>query len=223
MRSAIGDYTDWLSIRYTPAIEELLPFALVPYLSKGQSALDVGCNAGGVALFLASHGLNVTGIDLNSQAIDVARKQAAASSFGSSLRFTVADITQFDPSTNFDVLLMIRVLTCFPDLTSWKSVLRRTQSLLREGGMLYVHDFLMAKDNEAYRDRYAVGVQQGWRAGNFSVSERDGTPLFVAHHHSRDEVQQIKEGYSERVFDIHESLSMNGNRCTMFEFIGVKS
>jgi SAM-dependent methyltransferase len=196
---------------------------LLPHISPGQAALDIGCNTGAVALFLASQGMSVVGMDINEQAISEAREYAEASGLARVVTFRVGDAAD-DVSGlgQFDVLTLIRVLTCFPSLDSWRSLLRNAYSLVKCGGLIYVHDFRYAEGSPTYQPRYELGAELGWRKGNFAVHERGGQLSFVAHHHTRAEIEEITAPYSVLALDYHTSLSMNGNRCEMFEFIGRK-
>ena len=92
--------------------------------------------------------------------------------------------------------------------------------LLKSPGYIYIHDFLTSPDIEAYRSRYEAGASLGWRAGNFQVNDARGNRLFVAHHHLPEEVDSIRAGFETLSYHSHESLSLNGNACRMFEFLG---
>jgi cyclopropane fatty-acyl-phospholipid synthase-like methyltransferase len=220
VKTTNGDYQAWTSIDYQPAIAELYPRSVLPYLKPNDTALDVGCNKGGVSLFLVNHGVGVLGIDINQAAIEVAKRRAAEAGLEGSVRFLAADIIEEPPAVSFNLVLLIRVLTCFPNLTQWESLLEKARSLVQPNGFIYIHDFLIAHESQTYRTRYEAGAQQGWRQGSFAVSGPTGDPLFIAHHHSDAEVASIVAPYERVHYDIHESLSMNGNVCRMFEFLG---
>ena len=222
MISTEGDYTDWSHIDYQPVIHELLPDGLVPFLSPGQSALEIGSGRGAVCFFLARHGLHALGIDINHDAIAVARQQALRDGLGLTLRFEVADILKQTDIGAFDFVLMIRVLTCFSEIASWQALLRRAYECIKPGGMIYVHDFLLAPLNENYLWRYERGRELGWRNGNFAVNDTRGRLLFIAHHHPNEEVEEVVAPYQVVSLQSHESRSMNGNACSMFEFLGIK-
>lgn len=219
---ASGEYTDWYSIDYRPAIAELLPHTLISCLSAGKSALDIGCNTGGVSLFLAKNGLKVLGVDINTEAIRTANERAEAEGLCSNAHFVVSDITGVEDLGEFDVVLMVRLLTCFPSFHSWRLLLRRAYSFIKEGGILYVNDFKLAEGSEIYQQRYEAGIRLGWRKGNFAVNDKAGHLLFVAHHHTDEEINEITSPYTKLELNFHKSLSMNGNECEMFEFIGRK-
>ena len=55
-------------------------------------ALDLGCGSGANAVYLATHGWEVVGVDFVSSAIDAAITRARST--GSSVRFICADVTQ---------------------------------------------------------------------------------------------------------------------------------
>ena len=220
MRAVAGSYADWRSIDYRPALAELLPESLLPHLLPGQTALDIGCSNGWACLFLAEHGINAVGIDINPDAVASAHEQAARRDLSVKARFRVMDIVEERPSESFDAVLMIRLLTCFPDRDTWRLLLRRAHDRLAERGLIYIRDFMLDEASPIYRARYEVGVRMGWRWGNFAVSDAAGQPLFVAHHHTPDELSEIIAPYTRIDLNYHRSLSMNGNECRMFEFIG---
>jgi SAM-dependent methyltransferase len=220
--TAAGEYRDWARIDYQPSIADLVPLLVTGQLPPGSTALDVGCNKGGVSLFLAQHGLNVLGIDLNKAAIKQAKLMAANANLPGQADFKVADILLDPLSGPFDVVLLVRVLTCFPAVSDWQALLKRAGVLVGPQGYLYVHDFLLSPESGNYRARYADGARQGWRPGNFAVNDAAGALSFIAHHHSEEEVAAITASWNRIHFSVHQSLSLNGNPCRMFEFLGRK-
>jgi cyclopropane fatty-acyl-phospholipid synthase-like methyltransferase len=212
----------WQSIDYRPAIASLTPESLLPYLAADQTALDVGCNTGKTSLWLARQGVSVTGIDINADALETARCEAVRAGLQSLTSFKLADITCDAVTGPFDIVVLIRVLTCIPAVDAWKTVLNRVHALLPVGGFLYVHDFLRDDRIAHYRQRYREAELRGWRSGNFSVNDAQGELLFVAHHHSQEELEQMAEPYIQLDLSSHLSRSMNGNDCRMFRFLGRK-
>ncbi|MGC1450187.1 MAG: class I SAM-dependent methyltransferase [Candidatus Sulfotelmatobacter sp.] len=210
----------WTRIDYQPAISNHSPLLVLQHVQPGSTVLDVGCNKGSDSLFLTGHGFRVLGIDINRTAIEEARIRAQELSVTASADFRVANILEEPFTDKFDVVLLIRVLTCFSEYSEWHAVLRRTVQLLKAHGYVYIHDFLASPEIEAYRVRYETGARLGWRAGNFQVNDSQGNQLFIAHHHSLDEVALITASYESLSYRSHESLSMNGNVCRMFEFLG---
>ncbi len=70
---------------------------------KPGRGLDLGCGAGGNALWLAEQGWEVVGVDWAESAIKKARASATAKRLGAS--FIVADITQWKPKREFDLVI----------------------------------------------------------------------------------------------------------------------
>ena len=219
MSLVLGDYVDWRHIEYRPPVE-MLPHALLPHLRPNATLLDVGCHSGAVACFLAQEGASVLGIDINAEAIVRARRRAVASGLDNRAQFMEIDVLEEKALGTFDAVLLIRVLTCFATRTSWCRLLRRAYSLVKEGGLLYVRDFVHTPDNPIYRERYAQGAALGWRSGNFAVHDAGGQLLFVAHHHPNPEIHEIVRPYELLGLEYLPSLSMNGNECLTFEFMG---
>lgn len=215
---AAGEYRDWAGIDFRPTISDHLPDVVTEHLPAGSRALDIGCNKGGVPLFLARHGLNVLGIDINAAAIEEAKLSAADAGLSDRVEFRTVDILSEEVAGSFDVVLLTRVLTCFPSVIDWLAVLKRASALVGPKGHFYVHDFLLFP--EGYGARYAAGIAMGWRSGNFAVNDAAGRMPCIAHHHSEDEVESITAPWLQVHFNVHESLSLNGNKCRMFEFLG---
>ena len=215
------DYQTWRGIDYQPAVRKFLPEKLLPYLSVGARVLDVGCNTGSVVRFLAANGMRCEGIDINQQAVQSALSSSAAQA-GCFPRFHQGDFLDFSFGAEFDAVVMIRFITCVPEAGAWNACLAKASDILIPGGLMYIHDFLMAPSSSVYAARYEDGISRGWRVGNFPVNRSDGSLSFVAHHHTPEDIKQIESRFSRQFFHEHESLSMNGNHCLMFEFIGRK-
>lgn len=70
---------------------------------EGQGrALDVGCGAGVFSVWLAKHGLRVTGLDLMPEAIAMARAQAEGAEVP--VELVCGDLFDYDPEQPFDVV-----------------------------------------------------------------------------------------------------------------------
>lgn len=83
-----GSYrTEW---DYAQASQELVSFVATADLPRGSRALDVGCGAGREAIFLATCGYSVTGVDFSPAAIRIARQRAAAEA--AKVDWQVADV-----------------------------------------------------------------------------------------------------------------------------------
>lgn len=218
MSREASEYARWRSIDYRPTLPEIPVGNLASYLHRGQRALEIGCNRGRTAMWLGSQGLDVLGIDINADAICQARASAKTSNVKTD--FIEGDFLDQPDLGKFHLVVMIRVLTCFSQLKNWRALLTRSFECVAGGGLIYIHDFILSPENDSYRERYSEGARRGWRPGNFAVPGREGDMLFIAHHHSREELDEIMSPYEKVFLNIHDSLSLNGNACRMFEFLG---
>ncbi len=83
-----------------PDADELL-VAEIEGLTPGR-ALDIGCGAGGNAVWLAEHSWQVTATDFADAAIEKCKRLAA--SRGVQVEFVVADATTFQPDGQYDFI-----------------------------------------------------------------------------------------------------------------------
>ena len=98
--------------------------------TKGR-VLDLGCGAGGHAIFLAGAGFEVTGIDFMPKAIELARNGATQS--GVSVDWVQADVLAWQPSAPFDLILDAGCLHHIP-VSRMPLYKKRVLSWLNPGG-----------------------------------------------------------------------------------------
>lgn len=98
------------------------------------TALDLGCGAGGDALWLARRGWRVTAADLSGTAVDALRHRAG----GLPVTAVRADLATAFPEGTFDLVSAQYLHTPFP--LARDQVLRRAAEALRPGGWLLVVD-----------------------------------------------------------------------------------
>lgn len=116
------------------------PALLVELVESGKiapcDAVDLGCGAGNYAVWLATRGFRVTGIDLSPRAVELAAQRADQA--GQPARFVVGDLTEGLPvsATAFDFAYDWEVLHhVFPEAR--ESYLRNVRELLRPGGLYF--------------------------------------------------------------------------------------
>jgi ubiquinone/menaquinone biosynthesis C-methylase UbiE len=115
--------------------------------------LDVGCGSGAVSLEIARAGHDVTAIDPDGTAIDLARRAAPGSSAGP-LAYHRADVETWDaPDASFDVVVTTRTLHHVEDPAE---AIARIRRWLRRGGRFVCVDFL----HDRFDDRAALWLAQ---------------------------------------------------------------
>lgn len=90
-------------VRYRAVLRELRSFAI-----RHLSLLDVGCNDGVYAIPYCRYGGVAHGIDISGALVEKARSHNVGA--GTRATFSVADIEEFVPEPNFDLVLMSEVL-----------------------------------------------------------------------------------------------------------------
>jgi SAM-dependent methyltransferase len=101
-------------------------------------ALDLACGEGQNAIWLASLGWHVTGVDFSEVAIAKARARAARDAV--QLEFVCADLRTYDPDVAAYDLVLLLYLHVFAD--ERREILRRASAALSTGGTLVLlgHD-----------------------------------------------------------------------------------
>jgi SAM-dependent methyltransferase len=120
--------------------KELLDMISSCSLDERSLVLDVGCGAGGPAMFVARQsGCHVTGVDIDDQGIERANVEAARSSLSDRCRFRVHDAaSRFEfPDAGFDLIFAIDSIFHIPRREDFLSEARR---MLNPEGKLYFTD-----------------------------------------------------------------------------------
>lgn len=100
--------------------------------------LDLGCGQGRDALFIARKGHSVLGVDLSETGITQMLMDARKESL--SIEGVVADIVEFKPSEEFDVILLDRVLHMLRDDDDRISVLETICQHTKPHGFVLIAD-----------------------------------------------------------------------------------
>jgi SAM-dependent methyltransferase/methyltransferase-like protein len=107
---------------------------------RAARVLEIGCGEGGHLLPMAAHlpGAHVTGIDLASEAIAIARQRALDAGL-SNVRFEVADVTTVDPAWlgTFDYIVSHGVYSWIPEAAR-EGLMRLVQATLSPLGVAYI-------------------------------------------------------------------------------------
>lgn len=103
--------------------------------AKSQRVLDVGCGLGKVTVHLSKKGLDVSGIDVSSRLISLAREKAAKNKV--KVYFEVSRLEEFDPKEKFDAVLFAGVLEHIEDDVG---MMREAKRLLKPDGKIVITD-----------------------------------------------------------------------------------
>jgi len=140
------------------------------------TALDVAMGQGRNALYLASRGWKVTGVDFADEAVRLAREAAAARHL--TLDAVNADLDKYDfGADKWDLVTFLYV----PKRAGW---IERAQRSVKRGG-LFVLEFFHRGDGEAADEGYASGelaalFKDGWEVLRDQVE--DTTPDWAEDH-----------------------------------------
>jgi 2-polyprenyl-3-methyl-5-hydroxy-6-metoxy-1,4-benzoquinol methylase len=104
------------------------------------SLLDMGCGTGNHASKLASDRIQVTGIDISAEMINLAINKQA--NLNSNPNYVVANLLDFEIDTQFDVIcIMFNVIGYLENFNLLSTLLNRiSENLLKPGGIL-IFDF----------------------------------------------------------------------------------
>lgn len=176
VRQSAGEY-DAVNAEYARLVCSLSP---VP-----GRILDVGCFTGDFLAEMAKHGWSVSGVDLQSDAVEIANHRLG---YGAVRCGTIFDV----PPGQFDVITMLAVIEHLPNPTA---AIRKAAELLTPGGWLVIE----TPDSGSLLARL---LQRAW-------------PPYVPTEHlnlfSRDALRRIllREGFCEPVFRAHwKTLSL---------------
>ncbi|MFE9918169.1 class I SAM-dependent methyltransferase [Micromonospora sp. NPDC005553] len=111
-----------------------------PYLAQETAglapgtALDAGCGAGAEAIWLASHGWQLTAADISADALARAADRATASGQTESIRWVEADLTAWEPGMRFDLVTTHYAHPAMPQLAFYQ----RISDWVAPGGTLLI-------------------------------------------------------------------------------------
>lgn len=106
-------------------------------LSRRQKVLDIGCGWGGMALYLHEHaGVDVLGITLSEEQLEVARKRAADAGVSDHVRFELCDYR--DLTGSFDRIVSVGMFE-HVGVPNYREFFRKCHNLLTPDGVMLLH------------------------------------------------------------------------------------
>jgi len=100
------------------------------YVSHGD-VLDLGVGNGRNSLYLLSKSYKITGVDLSEEGIKILRER---SNNNPNLKLIVGDVTKFNSTKKFDIVLAIGLLH-FLDIENIKKLIANMKKLTKTGGI----------------------------------------------------------------------------------------
>jgi ubiquinone/menaquinone biosynthesis C-methylase UbiE len=111
-------------------------------MSDGDRALDIGCGTGSLAIACARRGVQVTGIDISPQMLDIARHKVERAELVDSitlLQMSAIELDERFEAQSFDTIMSSLTFSELSD-DEQRFVLRQCHRLLRNDGRLIIAD-----------------------------------------------------------------------------------
>jgi cyclopropane-fatty-acyl-phospholipid synthase len=106
-------------------------------LKPGQRVLDIGCGWGGLALYLAKEcGVEVTGLTLSTEQLDVARHRAAAAGMAERVKFELLDYRQVQGT--YDRIVSVGMFE-HVGVVHYQTFFRKLRDVLAPDGVALLH------------------------------------------------------------------------------------
>jgi ubiquinone/menaquinone biosynthesis C-methylase UbiE len=113
---------------------------LTSHIKKGDNVLDIGCGTGALSFRAAKIGAKVTGIDVNPQMLEIAKRRAKDLGLGKGVEFSEMGVAELGSEKGkYDVIMSG---LCFSELTDdeLNFTIREAKRLLVPKGLLLVSD-----------------------------------------------------------------------------------
>jgi len=154
-KKASADYDQWYDTPLGSLVDQVEK-ELVLNLAEvkpGEEVLDLGCGTGNYSFWLAGKKLQVTGVDISDNMLDIARKKAGRENVD--INFVKSDIEDLPFKDNtFDLVVSV---TVFEFLTNPEAVAREAWRVLKPGGKLVIG---VLGDKSPWTELYRRGAKK---------------------------------------------------------------
>lgn len=114
---------------------------LANYVERGQNVLDLGCGTGALTLHVAQRGAKVTGIDINAEMLDIARRRVRSTGMAARVDLREMGVAELgaEEAQRYNAVMSS---LCFSELSEDELTytLREVARILRPGGLLLIAD-----------------------------------------------------------------------------------
>lgn len=234
MRDARDDWRRYDAARIpsksaTPHLDAFLA-TVQATLSPGAppTLLDVGCGIGTIGTRVHDRGFSVLGVDVNPDAVRVARTFApSAGPPGRFLRFEVADMAAASPPRldggPFDVVVCQLVISIVGGPDDRRRLLRHARHALRPGGWLHLSASGVSDTISAgYARLYADDLPLTGERHSYLSRDDDGKVLYMTHHFTPDELRSLLAEAGFVAIDVttaRETSSRRPDEAAFFHYV----
>jgi len=221
----IADYWKHTKAKAIPATVKLQQ-VFYEYAIPGDRVLDIGCACGDVCDKLSSAGFNVTGVDINPEALrqaDLSSKEKEHSRYPFFLQAD-ASLLPFANGT-FDIAIMQAFLTTVATKEVRHRIIREACRVLKPGGSLYLADFGQTWHLKLYRERYINDLPITKEEGSIiAYDQKTGEKAYISHHFTEKELVflLVENGFEIEFFRNEEFTTRTGNKINGFVVMGKK-
>lgn len=144
------------------------------HFNHTSQVLEVACNQGTSAIELVKkYGVELTAIDLDEQALEIAKTNAINKGVSEKIEFLLADARELPFADNtFDVVINEAMLTMLTQSDKEKAI-REYHRVLKPGGVLLTHDVMLRTTDEAGQSKTKQEVSRAIFV-NVQPFDRDG-------------------------------------------------
>lgn len=138
-RRTFKKFDEWIESKYSEGVKESYFFEKLEFAGielRNKNVLEVGCGLGGLMVMFAKKGYKVTGIDIDSHAIEIARLRAKVRGVDSLCSFGISREYEIPfPSNYFDCILCFSVLE---HVKHPKKLIDEMDRVLKKGGFIFI-------------------------------------------------------------------------------------
>ena len=158
---------------------------VVSYCARKETALDLGCGLGANSRFLAEKYFNVTSVDYDKTLLSDF-KNSLPNDIAEKINFIDADIKDFVPTKQYDLIIALFVLHFFK-IETVKNIIDKMKYSLRSGGIIFISVF--GNQDEEYHNL----IHKGLQSGKNEVYSRKLNKTF--HYFEKNEIKYLFKGY----------------------------